>query len=52
VLLFAARASEVTGDRTSSRKWVKLAVNATDPPLSPSQREVARKLARRLTERK
>jgi tetratricopeptide (TPR) repeat protein len=52
VLLFAARASELTGDTTSSRKWVRLAVNATDPPLSPSHREVARKLARRLTERK
>jgi tetratricopeptide (TPR) repeat protein len=51
VLLFAARASELTGDKASSRKWVKLAVNATDPPLSSPHREVARKLARRLAER-
>jgi hypothetical protein len=52
VLLFAARASELTGDKASSREWVRLAVDATDPPLSESHRKVAGELVRRLTEQK
>jgi tetratricopeptide (TPR) repeat protein len=51
VLLFAARACELTGDKASCREWVRLAIDATDPPLSPSHQAVARKLARRLAER-
>jgi len=47
VLLCAARAFELAGDQATSRKWARLAVDATDPPLSRPHLEVARKLARR-----
>jgi hypothetical protein len=51
VLFFAARASELTGDKATASEWAKLALEATDPPLSSSHREAARKLARRTADR-
>jgi tetratricopeptide (TPR) repeat protein len=45
VLLYAARAFRESGDESSARDYARRAANATDPPLSPQHREVARKLA-------
>ncbi len=45
VLLYAARATELTGDKAHTEELARRAVEATDPPLSPPHREVARKLA-------
>lgn len=47
VLLYAARAFDLTGDTVSSRKRAKEAIDATDPPLSLSGRQLAMELARR-----
>lgn len=47
VLLYAARAFDLTGDTVSSRERAKEAIDATDPPLSLSGRQLAIKLARR-----
>jgi tetratricopeptide (TPR) repeat protein len=45
VLLYAARACELAGDRASSENLARQAVDATDPPLSPQQRAAAQRLA-------
>ena len=45
VLLYAARASAVTGDTAHSGELARNALDATDPPLSPAQRQQAMKLA-------
>jgi tetratricopeptide (TPR) repeat protein len=45
VLLYAARACALEGDRASSEELARRAVDATDPPLSPRQREKALRLA-------
>lgn len=45
VLLYAARALDLTGDKTSARERAKEAIDATDPPLSPPHRQLAEKLA-------
>jgi tetratricopeptide (TPR) repeat protein len=45
VLLYAARASAVTGDTAHSGELARNALDATDPPLSPPQRKQAMKLA-------
>ncbi|HUN30590.1 MAG TPA: tetratricopeptide repeat protein [Trebonia sp.] len=45
VLFYAARASALNGDELASWELARRAVDATDPPLSPSHREVALKLA-------
>jgi tetratricopeptide (TPR) repeat protein len=45
VLLYAARASAVTGDAESSGELARNALDATDPPLSRPHRELAKKLA-------
>jgi tetratricopeptide (TPR) repeat protein len=46
VLLYAARALNLTGDEISARELAREAIDATDPPLSPQQRQLALKLAR------
>jgi len=46
VLLYAARASALSGDMVSTMERANQALDATDPPLSPSHREVAMKLTR------
>jgi tetratricopeptide (TPR) repeat protein len=45
VLLYAARAFHESGDDGAARHYALQAANATDPPLSPQHREVARRLA-------
>jgi tetratricopeptide (TPR) repeat protein len=45
VLYYAARASALKGDKITTWDLAQQAVDATDPPLSPSHREVALKLA-------
>jgi tetratricopeptide (TPR) repeat protein len=44
-LLYAARAFQTGGDDRSAKEYARKAANATDPPLSPRHREVARQLA-------
>jgi tetratricopeptide (TPR) repeat protein len=46
VLLYAARASALSGDMVSTLERASQALDATNPPLSPSHREVAMKLTR------
>jgi tetratricopeptide (TPR) repeat protein len=46
VLLYAARISALGGDEISSGELARRAVEATDPPLSPGQREAALRLVR------
>ncbi|HEX3962359.1 MAG TPA: hypothetical protein VHZ03_37985 [Trebonia sp.] len=46
VLLYAARASALSGDMVSALERAGQALDATDPPLSPSHREVAMVLTR------
>ena len=46
VLLYAARASALSGDTVSTLERASRALDATNPPLSPSHREVAMKLTR------
>ena len=45
VLFYAARATALTGDKATSWELAKRAVDATDPPLSPSHRKLAEELA-------
>lgn len=47
VLLYAARAFAVSGDDGAAQEYAEQAVTATDPPLSPPQREAARQLVGR-----
>jgi tetratricopeptide (TPR) repeat protein len=47
VLLYAAQAAALFGDVLAAAELAERAVNATDPPLPPQQREVARQLATR-----
>jgi len=47
VLLYAARAFELEGDDGAVKELARLAADATDPPLSPRHREIARKLVDR-----
>lgn len=44
-LLYAARAFQAGGDNRAAKEYARQAANATDPPLSPQHREVARQLA-------
>jgi tetratricopeptide (TPR) repeat protein len=44
-LLYAARAFQASGDNHAAQEYARQAENATDPPLSPRHREVARQLA-------
>jgi tetratricopeptide (TPR) repeat protein len=46
VLLYAARASALAGDKVSSWELARRAIDATDPELSPAHRSLALKLAR------
>jgi tetratricopeptide (TPR) repeat protein len=45
VLLYAARAFDLAGDKASARKRAREAIDATDPPLSPAHKQLARQLA-------
>jgi tetratricopeptide (TPR) repeat protein len=45
VLLYAARAFHESGDDSAARHYAMQAADATDPPLSPEHRKVARQLA-------
>ncbi|MGH3247396.1 MAG: tetratricopeptide repeat protein [Trebonia sp.] len=46
VLLYAARAFDLTGDKASARERAREAIDATDPPLSRPHRKQAEELAR------
>jgi tetratricopeptide (TPR) repeat protein len=46
VLLYAARALDLSGDKISARERAREAIDATDPPLSAPHRQQALKLAR------
>lgn len=50
VLLYAARAEALSGDRPTSIELAERAVNAAAPPLPPHQREAAQELANRTEE--
>jgi tetratricopeptide (TPR) repeat protein len=45
VLLYAARAFREGGDEMAARDFARRATDATEPPLSPTHREAARRLA-------
>jgi tetratricopeptide (TPR) repeat protein len=45
VLFYAARTSALTGDSATSGEFAQRAIDATDPPLSPSHRKLAEELA-------
>jgi tetratricopeptide (TPR) repeat protein len=45
VLLYAARAFDLIGDDTAAEEHARLAADATDPPLSQPQRELAGRIA-------
>jgi tetratricopeptide (TPR) repeat protein len=45
VLLYAARAFDLAGDKVSARERAREAIDATDPPLSPAHKQLARELA-------
>jgi len=45
VLLYAARTFDLTGDKVSAREMAREAIDATDPPLFPAHKDLARKLA-------
>jgi tetratricopeptide (TPR) repeat protein len=47
VLLYAARAFALEGDDGAVQELARLAADATDPPLSPRHREIARQLVDR-----
>lgn len=47
VLLYAARALDLAGDKISARERAEQAIDANDPPLSQRQRQLAFKLAGR-----
>jgi len=44
VLLYAARAEALGGDKIAAQELARRALNATDPPLPPHQRQAAQKL--------
>jgi tetratricopeptide (TPR) repeat protein len=45
VLLYAARAFDLAGDKVSAKDRAAEAIDATDPPLSPAHKQLALKLA-------
>jgi tetratricopeptide (TPR) repeat protein len=45
VLLYAARAFDLAGDKVSARERAREAIDATDPPLFPAHKQLARELA-------
>ncbi len=45
VLLYAARASELAGDKVSAKERAREAIDATDPPLSPPHKRLALTMA-------
>jgi tetratricopeptide (TPR) repeat protein len=45
VLLYAARAFDLAGDKVSAKDRAREAIDATDPPLSPAHKQLAQKLA-------
>lgn len=45
VLLYAARASDLAGDKVSAKERAREAIDATDPPLSPPHKQIALALA-------
>lgn len=45
VLLYAARAFDLAGDKVSARERAREAIDATDPPLSQAHKQLALKLA-------
>jgi tetratricopeptide (TPR) repeat protein len=45
VLLYAARALDLAGDKVSAREWAREAIDANDPPLSPAHKRLAQELA-------
>lgn len=45
VLLYAARACDLAGDKVSARERAREAIDATDPPLSPPHKQLALALA-------
>ena len=45
VLLYAARASDLAGDKVSAKERAREAIDATDPPLSPPHKQLALALA-------
>lgn len=45
VLLYAARAFDLAGNKVSARERAREAIDATDPPLSPAHKRLARQLA-------
>jgi tetratricopeptide (TPR) repeat protein len=47
VLLYAARASDLAGDKVSAKERAREAIDATDPPLSPPHKQLAQVLAGR-----
>lgn len=47
VLFYAARASDLAGDKIAARDRAKEAINAADSPLSPTHKEQAQRLAGR-----
>ena len=49
VLLYAARAFDLAGEKVSARERAREAIAATDPPLSQAHRRLAQKLAGRGT---
>ena len=48
VLLYAARALDLTGDKVKAQEHARQAIVATDPPLSPRHMRLARELAGKL----
>jgi tetratricopeptide (TPR) repeat protein len=47
VLLYAARALDLAGDKVSARERARESIDAADPPLSPAQKQMAMRLAGR-----
>jgi tetratricopeptide (TPR) repeat protein len=45
VLLYAARAADLAGDKVSAKERAREAIDATDPPLSPPHKQLALALA-------
>jgi tetratricopeptide (TPR) repeat protein len=45
VLLYAARAFDLAGDKVSAKDRARDAIDATDPPLSPAHKRLAKELA-------
>jgi tetratricopeptide (TPR) repeat protein len=49
VLLYAARAFDLAGDKASAKDRARDAIDATDPPLSPAHKQLAEELAEQRT---